>query len=196
MKPRFFTPIMLTIALAVLVLGTAGCSSATHSSSQAISTPAPSPTTFNIGDGGKASVISDFSDKKGEGPSLNRGEKIALVNGEVVLDASRLNGTTASFFNTELPDGKTLYFFVVKDKNGIYHAAANACQVCFPAKLGFRQEGDSMVCNVCGNKYPLEKVATEKGSCNPAPINPNLEVKEGKLVIRQAELDKVTEFFS
>lgn len=123
------------------------------------------------------------------------GEKALLVNGQVNLDSKVFANGLAHYYNTELPSGKTVYFFVLKDKNGIYRAAANACQVCFDARMGFRQEGDFMVCNTCGNEYPLTKIATEKGGCNPGPINPNLEVEDGKLIIKQSDLEQVTEFF-
>src|SRR3989338_9051228 len=63
--------------------------------------------------------------------SGEKGETVNLENGEVKLTASTFNNNQARFYNMELPLGKTIYFFVVKDKNGIYRAAANACAVCF-----------------------------------------------------------------
>jgi len=123
------------------------------------------------------------------------GEKVSLIDGQVELDAGVFVDNLAHYYNVEFSDGKTIYFFVVKDKNGVYRAAANACQVCFDARMGFRQEGDFMVCNTCGNKYPLEKIATEKGGCNPGPINPDLKVENGKIIIKQSELEEVAGFF-
>ncbi|MBU1130810.1 DUF2318 domain-containing protein [Patescibacteria group bacterium] len=122
------------------------------------------------------------------------GEQISIINSQIALDSQVFNDGLARFYNTEL-QGKTIYFFVIKDKDGIYRAAANACQVCFNSRTGFRQEGDYMVCNSCQNKYPLEKIATEKGGCNPAPINPNLEVKNGQIIINQQDLERVAKFF-
>jgi len=127
--------------------------------------------------------------------SGEKGTTVKLENGQVVIDSDQLTGTTANFYNTELPSGQTIYFFVVKDKNGVYRAAANACQVCADSKMGFRQEGDQMVCNTCGNGYSLEKIATEKGGCNPAPINPDLEVTDGQIIITQTDLEQITEYF-
>lgn len=123
-----------------------------------------------------------------------KGEEVVMKNDQIVLGSQPLNDGIARFYNTEL-EGKTIHFFVVKDKNGIYRAAANACQVCFDSKMGFRQEGDFMVCNTCQNKYPLEKIATERGGCNPVPINPNLEVKGDEVVIKKADLEQVADFF-
>ena len=124
-----------------------------------------------------------------------KGETVNLENGEVKLTASIFNDNQARFYNILMPSGKTIYFFVLKDKNGIYRAAANACQVCFKTYKGFRQEGDEIVCNNCGNRYPIEKIATEKGGCNPAPINPNLEIKNDKVIIKETDLKEVEGLF-
>lgn len=124
-----------------------------------------------------------------------KGEKVVLENEEIQLNAPEFDDNKARFYNTEMPGGKIIHFFVVKDRKGVYRAAADACQVCYGERKGFRQEGDEIVCNNCGNRYPIEKIATEKGGCNPGPINPNLEVKDGKLIIKQSEIEKVSDLF-
>jgi len=124
-----------------------------------------------------------------------KGQKVAFENGTIRIDASLFSDNQAKFFNTQMAFGKIVYFFVVKDKNGIYRAAANACQVCFGAKKGFRQEGNEIVCNNCGNRYPVEKIATEKGGCNPGPINPDLAVQNGKIIINRADVEQVQNLF-
>ncbi|MEK7104181.1 MAG: Fe-S-containing protein [Patescibacteria group bacterium] len=133
--------------------------------------------------------------------SGERGKNVVFESKEIVLDASIFNDSQARFYNVEMPvsgslsQTKRIYFFVVKDKNGIIRAAANACQVCFRERKGFHQEENEMVCNNCGNRYPLEKIATEKGGCNPGPINPNLKPRNGKITISQADLEQVAELF-
>jgi len=124
-----------------------------------------------------------------------KGNKLTLVNNQVTIAANDLDQNSVNHYNTQLPSGKTIYYFVVKDKNGIFRAAANACQVCFDARLGFYQQDDFMVCKACGNKYPLEKIATEKGSCNPGPINPNLKVINNQIIINQSELEQIADLF-
>ena len=131
-----------------------------------------------------------------------QGQKVAIANGQIRLDANgskrsaTFGDSSAHYYNTQLASGKTVYFFVVKDQNGVYRAAANACQVCYASRMGFRQEGDFMVCNTCGNRYPVGKIATEKGGCNPVPISPNLQVKDGQLIIKEVELTPLARFFS
>ena len=123
-----------------------------------------------------------------------KGESVSIVNDVVSVEKKVIDDGKAHYYNTEL-DGETIYFFVVKDKNGIYRAAGNACQVCASSKMGFVQEGNNMVCNTCGNAYPLEKIATEKGGCNPVPINPNLTAKNGKIIIEKTDLQELKGFF-
>jgi len=145
---------------------------------------------------------SQFSENQNQSQFLSeiqffgeKGEAVNLENGEVKLAASIFDDNQARFYNVKMPSGKTIYFFVLKDKNGVYRAAANACQVCFKTYKGFRQEGDEIVCNNCGNRYPIEKIATEKGGCNPGPINPNLEVKNSQIIIKQTDLEQVSDLF-
>lgn len=134
-------------------------------------------------------TFGEDSDFKGE-----KGKEVNFTNKEIKISSSEVGENKAHFFNAKLGE-KTIYFFVVKDKNGIFRAAANACQVCFGAKKGFHQEGDFMVCNNCGNQYPLEKIATEKGGCNPVPINPNLMPQDGQIIIKQEDFRLASEIF-
>lgn len=126
--------------------------------------------------------------------SGDAGQKVIATDGQIVLNSAVFDDGLAHYYNYDL-NGKDVYFFVVKDQFGVYRAAGNACQVCADAKMGFRQEGNFMVCNTCGNKYPLEKIATEKGGCNPVPINPNLQVQNGQLIINGSELQVLNSYF-
>lgn len=168
--------LFLGLALGLILVFT-GCGDTTEASSS---------TKSSVNTSNKSPTVVEFSGKKGTA--------VTLENGEITLDVNSFTGTTANYYNTEL-SGKTVYFFVVRDSNGIYRAAANACQVCADAKMGFTQQGNNMVCNTCGNKYPLEKIATEKGGCNPVPINPSLEVSDEKITILQTDLSNIVSYF-
>ena len=173
MKKSF--PIIFSLALLVTTALLAGCTKADQNTKGQLTEINESP------------VATEFSGT--EGKTVN------IESGQIKIDSAELQGTTASYYNTELSDGQTVYFFVVKDKNGTYRAAANACQVCADSKAGFHQEGNQMVCNTCGNGYPLEKIATEKGGCNPVPINPDLKIADSKIIIEQSDIEQIAEFF-
>jgi len=119
---------------------------------------------------------------------------LSLSSGAVTLDAAPLADGQARFYTVALA-GKSISFFVVKDGAGTYRAAADACDVCFAQKRGFHQEGSEIVCNNCGNRYPLSLIATQKGGCNPGPINANLQAGGGSITINQAELQQVSQLF-
>lgn len=123
------------------------------------------------------------------------GDFIEIVGDQIALDESLIKDGNAHFYNTTLPEGDKVYFFIVKSPDGKIRAAANACQVCGDALQGFRQEGEYMVCNTCGNRYPMNKIATEKGGCNPAPINADLKSIDGKIMISLIELQNINKFF-
>ena len=86
-----------------------------------------------------------------------------------------------------------IYFFVVRDRNGVYRAAANGCQVCFRTK---RKASIRKATGWCATPAAIATrwrgIATEKGGCNPGPINPDLPVKGNLATIQLAELEQVT----
>ena len=86
--------------------------------------------------------------------------------------------------------GEKVKFFVVKTSNGSIKTAFDACDVCGWYKKGYRQEGDYMVCNNCGNRYPISSLGTENknpGGCWPGYL-PNA-VDGDNVVIKKSDLE-------
>ena len=84
---------------------------------------------------------------------------------------------TAKFYKYDY-DGKTISFFAVKSSDGQLKVAFNACDVCYPEKKGYRQEGNFMVCNYCGLKFPINGIGTENkvsGGCWPGYLPSKIE---------------------
>ena len=82
-------------------------------------------------------------------------------------------------------------FFVIKAKDGTIKTAFDACDVCYSNNKGYRQEGDYMICNNCGNKYPISGLGTENkagGGCWPGYL-PS-KIQGDYLTIRQKEINK------
>lgn len=89
--------------------------------------------------------------------------------------------------------GKDVKFFVLKSKDGAIRTALDACDVCYPAKKGYTQNGDFMVCNNCGMKFHSSRIMEVKGGCNPSPLARSLDSKH--LTIREADLAAGAKYF-
>lgn len=87
----------------------------------------------------------------------------------VKIPLSSLESGKAIFLAADL-EGRRIRYFAVKSSDGVHRAAFDACDVCFRANKGYRQESDLMVCNNCGQTFPSVKVNVLKGGCNPAPL--------------------------
>jgi len=94
---------------------------------------------------------------------------VQAEDGAVRLALSTFDDNRAHYY-TFLVDGHPVEFFVLKSKDGVVRAAFNACDVCFPAQKGYRQEGDEMVCNNCGQRFPADQINVVSGGCNPSPL--------------------------
>jgi uncharacterized membrane protein len=97
------------------------------------------------------------------------------------LPAAAFDDGRARWYTYEA-DGKEIEFFVLKSRDGTIRAAFNACDVCYLDKKGYRQEGDEMVCNACGQRFPSTLINEVRGGCNPSPLERVIEGNE--VVIR------------
>ena len=108
-----------------------------------------------------------------------------IVDGDVVKIALAGIGESAQFFDY---DG--IEFFVVRSEDGFVKIAFDACDVCYGAKKGYRQEGEDMVCNNCGNHYKISGIGTANLSgsgCWPGYLS--AEVEGDYLVITKLSLE-------
>jgi uncharacterized membrane protein len=103
-----------------------------------------------------------------------------------------LEGTRAVFYTHESEEGAIRYF-VLRSSDGVVRAAFDACDVCFEARLGYRQEGDELVCNNCGTRFPSEQVNDVQGGCNPSPLA--REVQGEYVLIQIADIEAGARFF-
>lgn len=142
------------------------------------------------------SSVENNSPAKSDGFLGEKGEIVQAANGKVYIDENQVsdgNMHAFNFFSEE--ENKTIYFFIVKASDGTYRAAANACEVCYQAKKGFSQVGEIIRCENCRVTYPKDKIALEKGGCNPGPIDKEVTVENGKLVLSVSDLEKVAYLF-
>ena len=94
---------------------------------------------------------------------------------------------------TYMNEGHPIEFFVLKSQDGVVRAAFNACDVCFASKKGYTQDGDHMICNNCGRRFPADQINVVHGGCNPSPLERSVEGEE--LVIRIQDIVAGGDYF-
>ncbi|MFH1834861.1 MAG: DUF2318 domain-containing protein [Methanobacteriota archaeon] len=109
------------------------------------------------------------------------------------IPISAINDGIAHFYEFPSQMGKTIRFFVLKSSDGVFRAAFDACDVCYREKKGYRQEGDNMICNNCGRKFPSNLINVEQGGCNPAPLT--REIVDDNLVIKKSDIELGARYF-
>jgi uncharacterized membrane protein len=106
--------------------------------------------------------------------------------GEMTIPTSEI-GDSAKYYDYNA-NGVKVRFFAVRGTDGVARVAMDACDVCYENKRGYRQEGDDMVCNNCGNRYKTDGIGTKniQGGCWPSYV-PIREV-DGNVVIKTTDL--------
>jgi uncharacterized membrane protein len=95
--------------------------------------------------------------------------KVSPENGLIKIDVSKVDDGKAHYYTAKV-GGKDVKFFILKSNDGIIRAAFDACDVCYSEKKGYRQDGDYMICNNCGQRFHSSRINVVKGGCNPSPI--------------------------
>ncbi|MDR1131182.1 MAG: DUF2318 domain-containing protein [Oscillospiraceae bacterium] len=97
------------------------------------------------------------------------GEQTIKEGESFVIPISEISETAKFYFITV---GSTKMGVVaVKASDGRIRTAFDTCQVCNGSpKAYFEQSGDTLQCQNCGNKFPMDRVEAEAGGCNPVPI--------------------------
>lgn len=83
-------------------------------------------------------------------------------------------------------------------KNRKFLPAFNTCQVCSDSGRGFyKQVGNTLVCQNCGNRFTMNRVGVVSGGCNPWPIfDENKTVTKDSISISYDFLSKAKVIFS
>lgn len=93
---------------------------------------------------------------------IKEGEKLVIP----ISDLSE----KATFYPVEV-DGTEMEVIAGKDSQGKIRTAFNTCQVCYDSGNGYyRQLGEELVCQNCGNSFTMDVVGETGGGCNPVPI--------------------------
>jgi uncharacterized membrane protein len=116
----------------------------------------------------------------------------AAAGGDVKIALADVSDGKAHFYSYDA-GGTQVKYFVLKSSDGKVRAAFDACDVCYAQKKGYHQEGDEMVCNNCGRRFPSTKINEVEGGCNPSPLTRT--VKGQDLVLATADLQAGVQYF-
>ncbi len=104
------------------------------------------------------------------GQSQEAAQSQAAAPGEDLVIPVKDISDKAAFYPVDV-DGTQMEVIAVKAPDGTIRTAFNTCQVCYDSGRGYyKQEGDVLVCQNCGNRFPMSRVEVEAGGCNPWPI--------------------------
>lgn len=119
-------------------------------------------------------------------------KKVKDNNGVIAIPINELKDGNAQFYKYTFKD-KEIKFFIIRTNDGSIRTAFDACDVCYPAKKGYSQQGDFMICNNCGMRFHQSKIGIFKGGCNPSPLKS--EIRAGNILITVQELSTHYNYF-
>jgi len=122
----------------------------------------------------------------------SRFKTVEAEAGIVRLPVSEINDGYAHYYTYKSSRG-SINFFVLRSSDGVIRAAFDACDVCYREKKGYRQEGDYMVCNNCGQRFLSTQINVIRGGCNPAPLDRYVEGQY--LVFKASDIEKGRIYF-
>ncbi|AEY66228.1 DUF2318 domain-containing protein [Clostridium sp. BNL1100] len=98
----------------------------------------------------------------------NDSQNIVAVEDTIIPKSQITNKVT--FYPVKA--GKTnMEVLAVKASDGTIRTAFNTCQVCNGSpRAYYKQEGDVIVCQNCGNRFSMDMIEQQRGGCNPIPI--------------------------
>jgi uncharacterized membrane protein len=128
----------------------------------------------------------------GNGPEATASFTTTAPRGDVKIALADVSGGKAHFYSYDA-GGTPVNYFVLKSSDGVVRAAFDACDVCFAQKKGYSQEGDEMVCNNCGRRFPSTRINVAEGGCNPSPLDRT--EADGQLIISASDLQAGARYF-
>ena len=126
-----------------------------------------------------------------KGPS----DYIDEAMGDVKITTDTLS-EKATFYALQA-GGEDMELIALKTADGQIRTAFNTCQVCYASGRGYyKQEGTSLVCQNCGNRFSADQVGILSGGCNPVPITDDYrETSDGVVTIPASFLEEASIIF-
>ncbi|MDR3048559.1 MAG: DUF2318 domain-containing protein [Elusimicrobiota bacterium] len=117
------------------------------------------------------------------------GIKQVTTDKDLIIPIAEIT-TDASFYPVDI-EGTRLEVIAVKAPDGSIRTAFNTCQVCYGSGRGYyKQQGNFLICQNCGNRFRMNQVETRSGGCNPIPIFADNKKIVGKNIVISKEFLK------
>jgi high-affinity iron transporter len=91
---------------------------------------------------------------------------LAAQDDQVRIPLAELTDSSLHYYTADL-NNTVVRFLVIHQIDGNYAVALDACQIC--GSLGYRQDGQNVVCRNCGATIYIPSIG-DKGGCNPVPV--------------------------
>lgn len=122
----------------------------------------------SVNDGGSQALAEQTDDSE-----TNSGE-LKILKSEIT--------DKAKFYPYEA-DGVYMEVLALKANDGSIRTALNTCQICFNSGQGYyKQEGNKLVCQNCGNRFGVDDVEIVRGGCNPVPVLEENKSDDGEYI--------------
>ena len=102
---------------------------------------------------------------------------LSAQDNQVRIPLSQLIDSSLHYYTAEVNQAD-IRFLVIHKSGGDYAAALDACQICGP--VGYRQEGQNVICRNCGAAIYIPSIG-QSGGCNPIAVNSRVE--NGEVVV-------------
>ena len=129
---------------------------------------------------------------RGEAGTATATSPVVAGGADVTIPVADLADGQAKYYSYDA-GGVEVKYFVLKSADGEYRAAFDACDVCYPNKKGYSQQGGVMVCNNCGQQFDSTQINEKRGGCNPSPIERTVDGQT--LVLKTADLRAGAKYF-
>ncbi|MGH9745671.1 MAG: Fe-S-containing protein [Candidatus Acidiferrales bacterium] len=106
-----------------------------------------------------------------------RATALVAQNGQARIPLSQLMDSSLHYYTAEVNQAD-VRFLVIHKSGGDYAAALDACQICGP--VGYRQEGQNVICRNCGAAIYIPSIG-QSGGCNPIAVKSRVE--NGEVVV-------------
>lgn len=144
-----------------------------------------------------ASSTTKTAEKKTTKTTEDKEETAKIEKGDSLVIKTDDLSEDAAFYPIEV-DGTEMEVIAVKDSEGNIRTTFNTCQICYDSGNGYyKQEGDTLVCQNCGNSFTMDQVGQTAGGCNPYPImDDDKTVAEDEIQISYDFLKESSDIFT